>query len=172
MKKNNIVLIGFMGVGKGTVARAIFKEFGKISIDTDDIIESNTKQKIKDIFEEFGEEYFRDLEKQCAIWLEKNITNTIISTGGGFYKQENLNKIGKIVYLKSSFEAILHKIYSSKDFKKKLSKRPLLQDTIQAKKLFNYRIEQYENKADIIIDVENKTATNIAKEIFTNIQGK
>ncbi len=172
MEKNNIILIGFMGVGKGTVARAIFKEFGRISIDTDDIIESNTKQKIKDIFEEFGEEYFRDLEKQCALWLEKSITNTIISTGGGFYKQENLKKIGKIVYLKSSFDAILHKIYSSKDSKKKLKKRPLLQNTIQAQVLFNSRIQQYEQVADMIIDVEDKLDIDIAKEIFTNLQGK
>ena len=84
MKKNNIILIGFMGVGKGTVARAIFRELGKFSIDTDDIIESITKKKIKDIFEDSGEAYFRDLEKQCSVWLEQSIDNTIISTGGAF----------------------------------------------------------------------------------------
>ena len=45
MKKNNIILIGFMGVGKGTIARALIKESSMFAIDTDDLIESmeNTK---------------------------------------------------------------------------------------------------------------------------------
>ena len=50
MNKNNIILIGFMGVGKGTIARALFKSSGRFSIDTDDLIESITKKKIKTIF--------------------------------------------------------------------------------------------------------------------------
>ena len=95
-----------MGVGKGTVARALVKKSGMFAIDTDDLIESMENRKIKKIFEDEGEPYFRNLEKKTALWLEKNVSNTIISTGGGFYKQENLNKIGKVVYLKSSFQGI------------------------------------------------------------------
>ena len=47
MKKNNIILIGFMGVGKGTVARALVKKSNMFSIDTDDLIESMENRKIK-----------------------------------------------------------------------------------------------------------------------------
>ncbi len=162
----NIVLIGFMGVGKGTIAREIVKQSDIFAIDTDDLIESMENRKIKKIFKEEGDEYFRKLEAKTAKWLEKNVKNTLISTGGGFYKVDNLNKIGKVVYLKSSFKAILDRIKSHPNAQNKLKKRPLLKDLDKAKKLYESRIKDYEKKADIIIDVENKTPENIAKEII------
>ncbi len=162
----NVVLIGFMGVGKGTIAREIVKQSDIFAIDTDDLIESMENRKIKKIFKEEGEEYFRRLEAKTAKWLEKNVKNTLISTGGGFYKVDNLNKIGKVVYLKSSFKAILDRIKSHPNAQNKLKKRPLLKDLDKAKKLYESRIKDYEKKADIIIDVENKTPEDIAKEII------
>ncbi len=100
MKKNNIILIGFVGVGKWTVARAIVVESNMYAIDTDDLIESMENIAIKKIFALKGEDYFRNLEKKTAIWLESSVENTIISTGGGFYRQENLKNIGTVIYLK------------------------------------------------------------------------
>ncbi len=166
MEKKNIILIGFMGVGKGTVARALVKASDKMAIDTDDLIESMENRKIKKIFETDGEPYFRDLEKKTAHWLEQSVDNTIISTGGGFYKQENLNKIGKIVYLKSSFEGILNRIHNAPNAQKKLKKRPLLSDLDAAKKLYNERVTQYEKVADEIVVVENRDLEDIVKEIL------
>jgi len=155
LNNENIILIGFMGVGKGTVARAIVKKSDYFSVDTDDLIESLENKKIKKIFEENGEAYFRNLEKKCALWCEKNITGSIISTGGGFYKQENIKKIGKIVYLESTFEKILEGIHNSPNAKKKLKKRPLLSNLVEAKKLYEVRIEEYKKVADIVINVED-----------------
>jgi len=171
MKKNNIILIGFMGVGKGTIARAIFKDKGKFSIDTDDLIESITKMKIKDIFAKEGEAYFRELEKKCSLWLEESINNSIISTGGGFYKQENLKDIGTVVYLQSSFDGILNRIHNSENPEKKLKKRPLLQNLEEAKKLFDVRVKEYEAVADVIVNVEQRDASDIVKEIFKKTEG-
>jgi len=92
LKSNNIVLIGFMGVGKGSVAREVIKHSDYITLDTDDMIESMQNKKIKDIFAQDGESYFRELESDVAKWLESSVKNTLISTGGGFYKQENLKR--------------------------------------------------------------------------------
>ena len=169
MKKSNIILIGFMGVGKGTVARALVKKSGMFAIDTDDLIESMENRKIKKIFEEEGEPYFRALEKKTALWLESSVKNTIISTGGGFYKQENIKKIGKVVYLKSSFQGILDRINNSPNAESKLKKRPLLQNMEEALKLYNSRVKEYEKVAKIIVDVENKDAEDIVKEILGKI---
>ncbi len=169
MKKNNIILIGFMGVGKGTIARGLVKQSDMFAIDTDDLIESMENQKIKKIFELEGEPYFRNLEKKTAIWLENNVSNTIISTGGGFYKQENINKIAKVIYLKSSFQGILDRINECPNADKKLKKRPLLQNMQEAIKLFDSRVPQYENVADIIVDVENKDLKIIVDEILGKI---
>ena len=66
MKNNNIILIGFMGVGKGTVARALVKNSNYFAVDTDDLIESLVNKKIKKIFKDEGEEYFRFLEKKMC----------------------------------------------------------------------------------------------------------
>ncbi|WP_458699873.1 shikimate kinase [Sulfurospirillum sp. 1307] len=165
----NIILIGFMGVGKGTIARELSKQSGLFALDTDDLIESLENRKIKTIFEENGEEYFRELEKKTAIWLEGSVKKSIISTGGGFFKVPNLNKIGKVIYLNSSFEAILERLKSSPNAEKKLAKRPLLKDLEKAKALFKERTSQYKNKADIIIHVENKTPKEIAKEILKKV---
>ena len=169
MKKNNIILIGFMGVGKGTVARGLVKKSNMFAIDTDDLIESMENRKIKKIFEVEGEPYFRALEKKTALWLEKSVNNTIISTGGGFYKQENINKIGKVVYLKSSFQGILDRINEAPNAENKLKKRPLLQNMEEAIKLYNSRAKEYERVAKIVVDVEKKDLKDIVKEILGQI---
>ena len=172
MKKNNIILIGFMGVGKGTVARALVKKSNMFSIDTDDLIESMENRKIKKIFEVEGEPYFRALEKKTALWLQESVNNTIISTGGGFYKQENINKIGKVVYLKSSFQGILDRINEAPNAENKLKKRPLLQNMEEAIKLYDSRAKEYEKVAKIVVDVENKDIKDIVKEILGQIKWK
>jgi shikimate kinase len=169
MKKNNIILIGFMGVGKGTIARGLVENSSMFAIDTDDLIESMENRKIKRIFELEGEAYFRNLEKKTALWLEENVSNTIISTGGGFYKQENINSIGKVVYLKSSFQGILDRINSCPNAKSKLKKRPLLQNLDEAIKLYDSRVSDYERVSDIIVDVEKKPLEDIVKEILGQI---
>ncbi|WP_390879090.1 shikimate kinase [Aliarcobacter cryaerophilus] len=236
MKKNNIILIGFMGVGKGTVARAMVKEVGLKShfredgkeeagmvglkshfredgkeevcgngtlvpyknkagtevpvpneenkeagmvginshfqyvIDTDDLIESMENRAIKKIFAIDGEAYFRNLEKKTALWLENSVDNTIISTGGGFYRQENLKNIGTVIYLKSSFDGILKRIKKAPNAKNKLKKRPLLQNKKEAMKLYDTRVKEYERVADIIVDVENRDLEFIVKEILGQIK--
>ena len=170
MKKNNIILIGFMGVGKGTVARALVKKSNMFAIDTDDLIESMENRKIKKIFEVEGEPYFRALEKKTALWLEDSVRDTIISTGGGFYKQENINKIGKVVYLKSSFQGILDRINNAPNAANKLKKRPLLQNLEEAQKLFDSRAKDYEKVAKIVVDVENKDIKDIVKEILGQVK--
>ena len=170
MKKNNIILIGFMGVGKGTVARALVKKSNMFAIDTDDLIESMENRAIKKIFAVEGEAYFRNLEKKTALWLEESVENTIISTGGGFYKQENINKIGKVVYLKSSFQGILDRINNAPNAANKLKKRPLLQNMEEAIKLYNSRAKEYEKVAKIVVDVENKDIKDIVKEILGQVK--
>lgn len=169
MNNENIILIGFMGVGKGTVARALVKQSDYFAVDTDDLIESLENKKVKKIFEELGEPYFRSLEKKCALWCEKNIKGSVISTGGGFYKQENIKKIGKVIYLQSTFEKILEGIHNSPNAKKKLKKRPLLSDLVEAKKLYELRVKEYAKVADIVINVEewdeNIAAKNILKAL-------
>jgi len=166
----NIVLIGFMGVGKGSVAREIVKLSSLVALDTDDIIESMENRRIKKIFAEEGEEYFRALEQKVALWLQKEVEGTLISTGGGFFKVPNLKKIGTIVYLSAPFDTIHNRILAHPDAAKKLRKRPLFQDIEKAKKLYEERSALYKKVADIIIDVSDKELGDIAKEILKKVK--
>jgi len=163
--KSNILLIGFMGVGKGTTARAFAKKHNVYNIDTDDLIESKENMKIKKIFKKFGEEYFRELEQETANWLEKNVKNTLISCGGGFYKVNNLNKIGTVILLDASFDWIYNRLKSAKNAKAKLAKRPLFKDLKKAKELYKQRVKEYKKVADVIINVEDKSDDEILEEI-------
>lgn len=169
MKSENIVLIGFMGVGKGTTARALAKELDILCVDTDDLLESIEKKQIKQIFKQKGEEHFRKLEQNLAKNLQKSLKRTIISTGGGFFAVSNLNKIGKVIYLKSSFDGILSRLKNSKNPEKKLNKRPLFKDEQKAKELFNKREKQYAQKANITIKTEDKTTKQIVCEIIEKL---
>lgn len=162
----NIVLIGFMGVGKGSVAREIVKNSSYIALDTDDLIESMENKKVKKIFEDNGEKYFRKLEASVAKWLQHSVKNTLVSTGGGFYKVENLKKIGTIVLLDSPFEAILKRIHEHPNAAAKIKKRPLLNDLEAAKKLYDQRRPEYLKLADIVIDVTNKSVDACSNEIL------
>lgn len=170
LKSNNIVFIGFMGVGKGTIARALIKEPKRLGLDPDDLIESMENRKIKMIFEQSGEAHFRKLEKKTAKWLRKNVKNAIISTGGGFFKVEKLERIGAIIYLRSSFDGIMTRLKTHENADLKLAKRPLLTDESRARALFEERAPQYEAKADIIIDVENRSVKEIVAEIVQTLQ--
>jgi len=166
----NIILIGFMGVGKGSVAREIVKQSSMIALDTDDVIESMENRTIKKIFAEEGEAYFRKLEKEVANWLQKNVKGTLISTGGGFFKVPNLSKIGTVVYLDAPFDTIYNRILAHPNAQKKLKKRPLFQDIEKARALYEERSPLYKNVADIVVDVSDKDIPDIAKEILKKVK--
>jgi len=155
--KKNIILIGFMGVGKGTTARAFTKKYGTYIIDTDDLIESKENKEVKKIFAKKGEAYFRAQEQETANWIEKCVTGTLISCGGGFYKVDNLKKLGTVVLLDASFEWIHNRLKTAKNAENKLAKRPLFSKEKEAKKLYKEREKAYKEVADVIVNVENKS---------------
>lgn len=154
-----------MGVGKGTTARAYAQKYKCFNIDTDDLIESKTNIKIKNIFEEYDEKYFRDLEQECADWIESSVENSLISCGGGFYKISNLKKLGTIVLLDASYDWIYNRLAIAENSKAKLKKRPLFSEPKKAKKLYKERERAYKAVADIVINVEQKELKEIIKEI-------
>jgi len=154
-----------MGIGKGTTARAFTKRYGTYIIDTDDLIESKENKEVKKIFKKKGEAYFREQEQETADWIEKCIRGTFISCGGGFYKVNNLKKLGTVVLLDASFEWIHNRLKSAKNSKSKLAKRPLFSQEKEARKLYNEREKAYRSVADVIINVEDKSLDDVISEI-------
>lgn len=162
----NIVLIGFMGVGKGRTARLLAEKTGMFAVDCDDLIESFSNNRVKKIFAKMGEPRFRELEREVAQWLESRVQSTIISTGGGFFKVPNLQEIGTVVYLHSDFDKIIAAMHAHPNAKKKIKKRPLLKDLDAARALYKTRLPQYRAAASIEIDVSGEDVDDVVSDII------
>ena len=156
----NIVLIGFMGSGKSSIGRVLAKQKGMYFIDTDSLIESFEGQKIRDIFANHGEGYFRELEKKTFNWLSSCVDNAVISTGGGMPTViDSFEKLGKTVYLKVDFETLLERLKAEE-----FDKRPLFADVEFAKKIFEIREPIYTQKSELIVDA-NMEFESVLKEV-------
>ncbi|WP_267523739.1 shikimate kinase [Campylobacter sp. MG1] len=154
----NIVLIGFMGCGKSTTAKKLAKLTKKQVIDTDKEIEKRCNKSIKEIFAEFGEEYFRKLECDLRDELATK-SDLIISCGGGFANLKDIKKMGFVVFLDLSFYKIAARLKND-------TKRPLFDE--KAKLLYDKRMPLYNNSCDIKLKITNFKAREIVKilEIF------
>ncbi|ECZ3106103.1 shikimate kinase [Campylobacter coli] len=159
MKVKNIVFIGFMGSGKSTLARALAKDLDLVFLDSDFLIEQKFNQKVSEIFAQKGENFFREQEQKMADFFS-SCEKACIATGGGFVNVSNLEKVGFCVYLKASFEYLKKRLSENE-----IAKRPLFYDEVQAKRLYNERLNKYEQKANLILDVENKSIDELVIEI-------
>ena len=168
--KKNIVLVGFMGVGKGRTARCLAEQTGMYALDCDDLIESLANKPIRKIFRENGEQRFRELERQTAQWLEENVTGSVISTGGGFVGVPNLKNIGLVVYLHSDFDSIVRSLHDQPNAAKKIRKRPLLQDMAAAGKLYESRLPLYRKAADIEVFMAERSIERVVEEILARTE--
>ena len=152
-----------MGAGKTTVGMELAKKLNYKLIDTDHSIENDQSRKIKDIFSEDGELFFRNLE---TLKLKEliNVENAIISTGGGIIlKDENRSILNNLftIYLKADFENIFNRI-------KQDTSRPLLltDDPYNtAKDIFKSRQSVYES-FKIHVRTDNKTPQQVVEEII------
>lgn len=157
-----IILIGFMGSGKTTVANVLAKKLNLEVIEMDELIlKSSGRESISDIFSLDGEEHFRDLETKIAKKIS-TMDNVAISTGGGVVmkgRNKNLLKTGNIIFLKTSFKTLENRLIGD-------SSRPLFKDREKAKKLFNLRQNIYEEWADKVIITDKKSADQVVSNLI------
>lgn len=161
---HNIFLIGFMGVGKSTVSDYLSKLLASPQVEMDQVIVNKEHMSINKIFEEYGEEYFRNCETNLLIELQKK-NNQIVSCGGGVAMREinvrEMKKNGRVVLLTASPETILERVKDSDE-------RPLLRgrkNTEYISELMEIRRPKYRAAADIIVDTDHKNVEEIAEEI-------
>ncbi len=113
-EKKNLILIGFMGAGKTTVGRLLAREREYAFVDTDERIGREQGREIPKIFEQEGEEYFRDLETRLLECMQTDTQKSVISVGGGMpvrsRNRELLRSLGCVIYLQASKETILSRV--------------------------------------------------------------
>lgn len=154
-EKENIVLTGMPGSGKTTVGKIIAETLGLKFIDTDEII-TEKYGNISDIFKNYGEEYFRKIEKETVFGVSAQ-NGAVISTGGGVVldggNMENLHRNGKIYFIDRDINDILP-----------TDDRPLSFDRATLEKRYAERYDIYKNTADFCVTAE-KTAEKTAERI-------
>ena len=160
-----VFLVGPMGTGKSTTGRNLSEKLDFDFYDTDKLIEKAVGRKIKDIFEQDGEDYFRQKESE-ALSETKTLRNVVIATGGGIVeKEENrllLKNEDKVIFLDSTPERQYERTKDSK-------KRPLLNDGDSLeilKKLYEKRFNFYEAVSKIKISMDNLNTEEILKKII------
>ena len=160
MRTDKIYLVGFMGAGKSTVARALGTSLGWQVEDIDDAIVARERQSIADIFARHGEGYFREVER-TVLWSLLPLRHAVVATGGGtFVDPENrrvINDDGASIWLDLSFEQVVARIPSD-------GRRPLAADRGTLQALYHARRAAYQ-LAQLRLDAGDIPAGELVEQI-------
>jgi shikimate kinase len=168
MTRAPIILTGFLGSGKSTVAAALGRALNLTVTDLDDIITSNTGRTPGEIIEEDGENAFRELETQFLKQVLNRSTAQVIALGGGAWIQDQNRKLitqhgGVSVWLDAPFELCWKRIAAM------VSNRPLAKDRAGAQALFARRRQDYALAQVRVPVTENESVDSIVSEIISTL---
>jgi shikimate kinase len=166
----NIALVGFMATGKSAVGRNLARKLHRRFVDLDALIEKAEGRKVREIFAEKGESYFRRLEKQT---LEQILSQQgqIIATGGGIILDEDnltlLRQKSLLIGLTASTDVLVGRVGRN-------SKRPLLKGAdvrARIEELLQQRQSRYA-QADVSIDTSGLTINQVVEKILDIIRSE
>lgn len=163
----SIILIGFMGCGKTSIAKQISKKANLRYIDTDNEIVSTAQMSIPHIFEKYGESYFRQIEAAVAERTGRQ-PGCVVATGGGIIKNPdnivNLKKSGILIYLKASAEKLYANISGDQGQLRPLLDTPDKMDRIRS--LLAERDPLYLQYSDFVLDTSALSVADAADAII------
>ena len=169
MMKENIFLIGFMGAGKSSVARALVEQLHCPLVEMDEQIVKEQGMSINEIFEKYGEDRFREIESQLILALGSRQASVISCGGGVVVRAENteyMKKSGRIVYLQASPQTVYDRVKNSND-------RPILKGHMNVEyiaQLMEKRRALYEAAAELTVVTDGKSTKEIAGEIIGRLE--
>jgi shikimate kinase len=164
----NIILTGFMGVGKTSVGTRLAKDLGYSFVDTDQLIEADQKTTITEIFSTFGEPYFREVEARVIRRILEQDNQVVSAGGGAVIRDENrkaFKENGITICLTASPETIHARIRHE-------THRPLLQvpdPPEKIRELLQDR-ERFYRQADFVIDTSEKSVDEVISEIKEKVR--
>ena len=162
---HRIALIGFMGSGKTTVGRLVAGKLGYRFLDLDSLIVERADKSIREIFDQDGEETFRQIETD-ALYSLREMHRLVIATGGGApMRQENqefFENLAATFYLVVSFPEFLRRTGSDRG-------RPLLdRSEKELKTLYQSRLPVYGTLGQRIL-TDSRQAQDVAAEILDRL---
>lgn len=167
----NLLLTGYRGSGKTTIGKIIAHKLNRIFIDIDDVIEQREGKKIREIFDEHGWEYFREVEKQVVKGLCVIDGAIIAVSGGALMYDENLCLIenSHIVLLKAPVPVLAERITNDKN------RPPLNKDqsnVSEIEQVWNERKDRYHDLADYVLDTSKYQNAAAADKIIKHYKLK
>jgi len=162
-----VALIGFMGCGKTTVGRLLSARLGYAFLDLDQWLERRGGRSIRRIFQESGEEAFRDLESSALQELSSRRRVVIAAGGGAPVREANrpFFREAATFYLEISFEEFLQRTAASRE-------RPLLgRPPEELAALFAARLPVYREVGERVLS-EGRTPAQVAEEILERLRGR
>lgn len=167
-KRKRIVLTGFMGVGKSSVARHISHRLGLRRADLDNVIEHNERREIAEIVDDVGEQAFRLIETANLRRVLEDERVRILSLGGGAWTiQENRELLKASDYTSVWLEADFEHCWLNITFSKR--DRPLARDKQKAIALFEERQKVYCLADWHFIIRPGQTSYDVARQILDEI---
>lgn len=160
----NIILIGFMGTGKSTIAKKLSYMHQLEVVEMDEEIVRRQGMSIPDIFAEHGEEYFRNLETELLRDLQSRGGKVISCGGGAPLRAENvllMKQNGRVVLLTATPESVYERVKNGKN-------RPILNGNMNVEyiaSLMEKRREKYEAAADVVVATDGKVIWQICEEL-------
>lgn len=167
----NVFLIGFMGVGKSTVAGYLQRHYSMPLIEMDETLVEREQMSIPEIFETKGEPYFRQAETDLLKEIQESCNNIVSCGGGVAMRQENVDimkKNGKVVLLTAAPESILDRVKHDEN-------RPLLKGRKNVEgiqELMEARRPYYEAAADLVVRTDTQSLKEICEEIINKLQAE
>ena len=165
---HNLALIGFMGTGKSSVGRWVARRLQFAFVDTDARIEEQFGCSITEMFQRFGEPWFRKQERRVVAELAQ-CRRTVIATGGGLVANGAslvlLKQHSLIVCLWASPERIWERV-------RRQSYRPLLQTAdpqARIRQLLSERAPYY-RQADVLIHSELRSVSQVGQQIIQHFK--
>ncbi|MBQ8407171.1 MAG: shikimate kinase [Clostridia bacterium] len=163
---NNVILIGMPGSGKTTIGTLLSEELGYGYVDSDSVIVAREGKRLNEIIAEQGMEAFLDVEAKVNASL--CASRCVIATGGSViyrdYAMQALKKIGKIVYLKLSYEEIDKRLGDLK------ARGVAVKDGFTLLDLYNERVPLYEKYADIVVELDGKSIAQSVQEVYKAVK--
>ena len=160
MKTDKLYLVGFMGAGKSSVARALGRRLDWKAEDIDARIEQAERRDIPTIFRDSGEPYFRAREREALIDLLPE-RGAVIASGGGTFadasNRELMLRDGGVVWLDAPFEIILQLLPRD-------GRRPLAADRLGMEQLYNQRLTAY-RQAHLRVDAGRGSVEELVEHI-------